>query len=646
MAHEAYFEGRFSLAADLIREGLAQAGNDPPAHLQYGDYLVCCGRLSEAAQAYAECVKRGGDREQATDHLVRGVAALCEEISAAPLIEAEALADKCRQIAEEKWFADVPKSAAFLAEQWNAVRRGFERRRAGYQEAFQFLQEPSDLVFVICPWLNFWAGYPPYGVGVLQERLRQRGKACRIADLNLRLYHAGEEDWKAWWKPQNQPAWTEQYRFVTGIGLSLRRDLEELARLLAGAPTKALGFACFQVARPAVLHLAPRIKAIRPEAFVVLGGPDCFYPQQCTGRYSSVLECVDAFVVGEGEIATHSLLDALQSQSDLSAIAGVYLPSCQREEEFRRAAPTPVEGLKGFPKFDPAYIAAIPEPRSRLIATNRGCVNRCDFCYDRKAWQKFRLRDPADIVDEIEYNIRAYGIRNFHFVDSATNGSSKHLESLCELMARRVPGISVSTSMMITSRLTADTVRQMRQAGFTKFYFGLESGSPTVLKAMRKSDDLKQARRVLLLTRKAGIRNEIFLMVGHPSEGEEEFQQTLRFLRKNRKLIDQIAMVNTCFALQDTDLAEHLAQKGVELPADWYGFGSWIDGDNHIFERVRRKTALLEEARKLRIPLGDAESPPHPPSFRSALAFLKRRLAFAPSRNTWRKSGDRHGGTP
>ncbi|MCX7013086.1 MAG: hypothetical protein NTW86_11115 [Candidatus Sumerlaeota bacterium] len=134
---------------------------------------------------------------------------------------------------------------------------------------------------------------------------------------------------------------------------------------------------------------------------------------------------------------------------------------------------------------------------------------------------------------------------------------------------------------------------------------------------------MRQARR-------AGLLNEIFLIVGHPAEGEAEFEETQRFLRRNRHWIDRVAMTNPCYALPDTDLSASLARKGVELPHEgWYGYGSWIDGDNHVVGRIRRMKALEEEVRRLGIPCGDEAIVPKPRGLRAAaqafLSVLRRR---------------------
>jgi len=263
---------------------------------------------------------------------------------------------------------------------------------------------------------------------------------------------------------------------------------------------------------------------------------------------------------------------------------------------FQRAEPVPAEELTGFAKFEPAYIERIPEPRSRLIATNRGCVNHCDFCYDREAWQRFRLRPPADVVAEIRYNVQAYGIHNFYLVDSSTNAASKPLEELCDRLAAANLPVELATSVMVSERMTAALFAKMHRAGFRDLYFGVESGSTSVLDAMHKRGGADGAARNLRLAHQAGLRPKVFLIVGHPAEGEREFRETLQFLKDNRAYIDQLGMVNPCYILQDTELAENLRARGVVMPDGWQGFGCWVLGENNLIERMRRKTELLRYA--------------------------------------------------
>ncbi|MFH0793235.1 MAG: radical SAM protein [bacterium] len=607
MGVEAYFEGRFAVAADLFEEFVRLVPDDLLARLTLGDYNFCAGKLEDSVRSYQEFLARGGDIRAALERFVRNTAYVHREVESENLLfDEDSIVATCRCLVSKDHLDRLAAMARELTREWNRFREGFAKREVHYEQLFSFSGQVFDLLFVIPPYLNFEAGYPPYGVGVLQAFLRRHGRTSGIADVNLALWEAVGEPWSQWWKLDRIQLWQEPYRFHSEIALLLRPDLQALARLLASVNSKALGFGCFQITRPTTLLLIPEFRRAGCTSRIVLGGPDCFYPNQCTDRYGKVFDSIDAFIVGEGENSTLNLLQALDDGTDLSQLEGVFVPAAMSNnvsEAFRPAAPVPVSELAGFPKFDPDYIERIPEPKVRLLATNRGCVNQCDFCYDSKAWQRFRLRDPSDFVAEIKYNVETHGVRAFMLTDSATNASTKHLEAICDLLAAEQLDITIMTSVMVTDRMTAERYRKMYRAGFRQLFFGIESGSTKVLNAMRKHGGEKEATRNLRLATEAGFFNKVFLIVGHPAEGEAEFEETLRFLKCNRAYIHELSMVNPCTILQNTDLADTLHRQGVDIPEGWQNFSSWSYGDNTIQERTRRKTEAIRYARKLKIPI-------------------------------------------
>jgi radical SAM superfamily enzyme YgiQ (UPF0313 family) len=226
--------------------------------------------------------------------------------------------------------------------------------------------------------------------------------------------------------------------------------------------------------------------------------------------------------------------------------------------------------------------------------------------------------------------VRQYGISRFHLADTATNASPKNLGRLCDLLIDAKLGVSIRTSVLVSRQMTQELYSKMYRAGFDELHFGIESGSTTTLNVMGKRGGAEWAARNLAMAGKVGFHNRLFFIVGHPAEGEKEFQETLDFLGQNKKYIHEIAMVNPCHVFQDTRLHIGLHEKGVVMPEGWTSFASWAYGENTIVERLRRKTSLLERARDLGIPIAAQtqfyeQTATHPP-LRAALGRAWRSL--------------------
>ncbi len=70
----------------------------------------------------------------------------------------------------------------------------------------------------------------------------------------------------------------------------------------------------------------------------------------------------------------------------------------------------------------------------------------------------------------------------------------------------------------------------MKRSGCSSLNFGLESGSPRVIKLMRKNFDLNVAKRVIRDAFEAGIESYLFLIIGFPGETVADFVETLLFV--------------------------------------------------------------------------------------------------------------------
>ena len=72
----------------------------------------------------------------------------------------------------------------------------------------------------------------------------------------------------------------------------------------------------------------------------------------------------------------------------------------------------------------------------------------------------------------------------------------------------------------------------MKEAGCTEIHFGYESGSPEVLKRIRKGITPEQSERATSLAKKAGLEIHGYFMLGNPGETPQTVRETIRLARK------------------------------------------------------------------------------------------------------------------
>lgn len=167
------------------------------------------------------------------------------------------------------------------------------------------------------------------------------------------------------------------------------------------------------------------------------------------------------------------------------------------------------------------------------IMSGRDCWHaKCTFCSWTTLYPKYRTRDPIDVVDEIDYLVRTYKVKEI-MDDSGSFPVGTWLKTFCEEMIRR--GLNKKVRLdcnMRFGRLTLDDYRLMRRAGFQFVLFGVESANQETLdrfcKNLRVEDVLIGAQKAT----EAGLDVHVTFMFGHAWEGPKEIANTVALARK------------------------------------------------------------------------------------------------------------------
>jgi anaerobic magnesium-protoporphyrin IX monomethyl ester cyclase len=73
---------------------------------------------------------------------------------------------------------------------------------------------------------------------------------------------------------------------------------------------------------------------------------------------------------------------------------------------------------------------------------------------------------------------------------------------------------------------------KMKKAGCTAINYGVESVDPDVLDRIRKGITLDQIERAIVLTREAGIKTNVFLMIGNAGDTVKVVDKTAQFVQR------------------------------------------------------------------------------------------------------------------
>ncbi len=314
--------------------------------------------------------------------------------------------------------------------------------------------------------------------------------------------------------------------------------LRRWAREIVASGASVVGFTAYKINIFTIYAICTHLKALQPELLTVVGGPE-------TLGNTDILrhEQVDLVIKGEGEQALLQLALALESPDpQLQHIAGL---AFRRDGEVMDQAPVRVDDLDRlpFPTFSGIDNRSYPQ-KGIPIEASRGCIHNCTFCGETKL-TRFRAKSGRRIFAELDHYHRTLHQRVFEFTGQLINGNMKELESFCDLILAsgihgRLRPLTWTGNACVRKEMTPRLLAKLKQAGCRYLYYGVESGSDAVLRAMNKMHDVALTERVLADTRRAGIRARIYMIIGFPTESEEDFEQTLDFIRRNRRNIQYV----------------------------------------------------------------------------------------------------------
>ncbi|HPQ70313.1 MAG TPA: radical SAM protein [bacterium] len=485
---------------------------------------------------------------------------------------------------------------------------------------------------------------PPLGLACVAAALRQAGYTVKAVDYNIFLYRRFQETLGYWWDMSIKTPWilpAELPDTIAAFGDAFDEMIDEMA--LGGA--KIVGFSLNSDNRKLSAEVMRRVKARNPQVKIIAGGLDAFTAE---ARRYFPKNLVDAFVVGEGELATVELVNALLAGDDPLDVPGV----AQHDEPRQSRKVEKNQDSFAFPTYEDFDLTLYTTHNLPLVIS-RGCVKGCTLCNDRKLMGSFRTRGAAHVFEEIRYHVEHNNVRDFMLSDLQISQNLDVLLPLCHMIIDAGLDIHWNANAAVSERLTPEVLETLRAAGCHTLTFGVESGSDAVLRLMNKKTDAQSTTNTLRAVKEAQIICWINIVVGFPGETDEHFHETLAWLEANRDLYREMGALNACNVVDNSIIGDYPERYGI-LPTmdhNWIEV-AWSDRFGNTpalrLERLKQVHELLARLEKpirqsnleplmeytrlaeifsdvllVRCPPDDTDLPPYP--LASAAAYLQRR---------------------
>lgn len=173
------------------------------------------------------------------------------------------------------------------------------------------------------------------------------------------------------------------------------------------------------------------------------------------------------------------------------------------------------------------------------IKIGEGCNQLCSFCAIPSFKGKLKSRELDTIVHEVE-NLVKKGYRDFSFIsqDSSSYLRDRDIkDGLIELIKaiEKIEGVSSARILYLYPSTTSPKlIERIQKSKIFKSYFDIpiQHITDNMLKKMRRGMSRERHLKILEMMQNSGSFVRTSVILGHPGESEEDFEELLEFLKK------------------------------------------------------------------------------------------------------------------
>jgi radical SAM superfamily enzyme YgiQ (UPF0313 family) len=298
-----------------------------------------------------------------------------------------------------------------------------------------------------------------------------------------------------------------------------------------------VGITCGSVTYRRAVEMSKAIKEVLPSCKVVVGGWHASYLPD------SALENpeIDYAIMGEGERTMVELASQITKGSDQKIIAQIPGIVCRLDGKISKTPPMLIEDIDTIPyparhlldmNFYDRQIGYLKAKPVDVMHVMRGCPYSCNYCETKKLWgMKCRAFSSERVIGELKYMKEKFGSKGIYFIDDNFTINKERTIELCQQMKQNNLDLEWACDTRV-DLLSADLLKQMREAGCRTIFFGIQSGSQRILDKLNTHTTPEKIEAAFKLCRKAGINIAASFMLGIPGETVADMETTYKFAKK------------------------------------------------------------------------------------------------------------------
>lgn len=221
--------------------------------------------------------------------------------------------------------------------------------------------------------------------------------------------------------------------------------------------------------------------------------------------------------------------------------------------------------LNDLPIPSRKYLEYITQKKATVnIMTSKGCRGNCTFCsissfYKKSSSRKWREMSIENIVKNLKYSYDK-GARVFKFIDDSFIEHERD-EKWCKNFYYAILESGMNDILFRISirpdMVTRERIKYLKKAGLFAVSCGIENGSDSFLKRIRKPSSKSINTKALTILKE----NSIFVQAGYilfdKETSYEELVENLDFIKKNKEIVTK-GIFTELYAAEGTEYTENL----------------------------------------------------------------------------------------
>lgn len=272
------------------------------------------------------------------------------------------------------------------------------------------------------------------------------------------------------------------------------------------------------------------IKKLQPNTMLISGGTGfSLFPKELMELSPEI----DFGLIGEGEVSLVKLLENANNPGKIKGLVSrknmkIEIEEPSKEFDMENEYIVPNRELLSLDK----YLAINNYVESVGVETKRGCPFNCSYCvYPSLQGKKLRVRNPKDVVDELENLVNNFNVKRIHFTDPVVNIPKGHLEEICSEIIIRKLDIKWS-GFFREDHIDENNIFLFEKSGCECFSFSPDGLCQESLNVLGKNLTEERILRTAELAAKTDVVCVYHFMVNVPGENSITYDKSVEMIDK------------------------------------------------------------------------------------------------------------------